>query len=64
MINKYGPECWVYASDIPHAHRLVDSPKHVLNRPDVPEEAKDKILWHGTAKLYELDLAAAKTVAA
>lgn len=56
MINKYGTDCWVYASDIPHAHRLVDSPKHVLNRSDVPESAKEKILWHGTAKLYGFDL--------
>jgi predicted TIM-barrel fold metal-dependent hydrolase len=58
MVNKYGTDCWVYASDIPHAHRIPDSPKHVLGRADLPESAKEKILWHGTAKLYGLDLPA------
>ncbi len=56
MINKYGTDCWVYASDIPHAHRIPDSARYVLNRSDLPEDAKNKILWHGTAKLYGLDL--------
>ncbi|MFT5499462.1 MAG: putative TIM-barrel fold metal-dependent hydrolase, partial [Kiritimatiellia bacterium] len=58
MVNKYGTDCWVYASDIPHAHRNPDSPKHVLNRADLPEFVKEKILWHGTAKLYGFDLPA------
>ena len=64
MVNKYGTDCWVYASDIPHAHRKVDSPKFVLNRDDLPESAKEKILWHGTAKLYGLDLPAINKVSA
>ncbi|MFM1815978.1 MAG: hypothetical protein RLZ98_2673 [Pseudomonadota bacterium] len=58
MVDKYGPDCWVYASDIPHAHRKPDSARYVLNRPDLSDEAKKKILWHGTAKLYGFDLPA------
>ena len=56
MVDKYGVDCWVYASDIPHAHRKPDSAKYVLNRSDLTEEAKKKILWHGTAKLYDLEM--------
>ena len=58
MVNKYGTDCWVYASDIPHAHRKPDSPKIILNRTDLPQSAKEKILRHGTAKLYGLNLPA------
>ena len=64
MVNKYGTDCWVYASDIPHAHRKPDSPKFVLNRTDLPDTAKEKILWHGTARLYGLDLPEGKNAAA
>ena len=58
MVEKYGTDCWVYASDIPHAHRIPDSPKQVLNRDDLPEAVKEKILWNGTAKLYGLEVPA------
>ena len=64
MVNKYGTDCWVYASDIPHAHRKPDSPKFILNRTDLPDTAKEKILWHGTARLYGLDLPDSKNAAA
>ena len=64
MVNKYGTDCWVYASDIPHAHRKPDSPKFVLNRTDLSDTAKEKILWHGTARLYGLDLPESKNAAA
>ena len=55
MIEKYGTDCWVYASDIPHAHRKPDSPSYILNRPDLPDAAKQRILWEGTARLYGFD---------
>ena len=54
MVDKYGTDCWVYASDIPHAHRKPDSAKHVLERADLSQAAKDRILWEGTARLYGL----------
>jgi predicted TIM-barrel fold metal-dependent hydrolase len=55
MVEKYGTDCWVYASDIPHAHRKPDSPRYVLNRPDLPDAVKQRILWEGTSKLYGFD---------
>ena len=55
MVDKYGTDCWVYASDIPHAHRRLDAPKYVLGRADLSDDAKARILWEGTARLYGLD---------
>jgi predicted TIM-barrel fold metal-dependent hydrolase len=55
MVDKYGTDCWVYASDIPHAHRKPDSPQYILNRPDLPDSAKERILWEGTSRLYGFD---------
>ena len=55
MVDKYGTDCWVYASDIPHAHRKPDSAKHILNRADLSDAAKQRILWEGTARLYGLE---------
>jgi predicted TIM-barrel fold metal-dependent hydrolase len=64
MVDKYGTDCWVYASDIPHAHRKPDSAKHILNRADLSERAKKRILWEGTARLYGLESPIRETVAA
>jgi len=55
MVKKYGTDCWTYASDIPHAHRKPDSARYVLNRPDLSDAAKRRILWEGTARLYGFD---------
>ena len=55
MVDKYGTDCWVYASDIPHAHRKPDSARYVLDRPDLPDAVKQRILWEGTARLYGFD---------
>ena len=54
MVGKYGTDCWVYASDIPHAHRIPDSPKFLMNRTDLTQEQKDRIIWKGTTELYGL----------
>jgi hypothetical protein len=55
MAEKYGVECWTYASDIPHAHRKTFSARYILNRPDLSDEVKSRILWEGTARLYGFD---------
>jgi predicted TIM-barrel fold metal-dependent hydrolase len=55
MVKKYGVACWTYASDIPHAHRKPFSARYILNRDDLPDDAKQRILWEGTAKLYGFD---------
>ena len=52
MVGKYGTDCWVYASDIPHAHRIPHAARYVLDREDLPDAAKERILWRGTAGLY------------
>ena len=54
MVNKYGTDCWVYASDIPHAHRLPDSPAYLMNREDLDKATKHRILFEGTSRLYGL----------
>ncbi len=54
MVGKYGTDCWVYASDIPHAHRIPDSPNFLMNRTDLTQEQKDRIIWKGTTELYGL----------
>ena len=54
MVNKYGTDCWVYASDIPHAHRVPESPKYIFNRADLTDEQKSRIVWKGTSELYGL----------
>ncbi|MYA51161.1 MAG: amidohydrolase family protein [Chloroflexi bacterium] len=58
MVNKYGTDCWVYASDIPHAHRVPDSPRYISDRPDLSDEQKSRILWKGTTELYSLPVPA------
>ena len=55
MVKKYGTDCWVYASDIPHGHRKVNSPRIVLDRSDLSEPIKQHILREGTVRLYDLD---------
>ena len=54
MIGKYGTDCWVYASDIPHAHRVPESPKYIMSRDDLTHEQKSRILWKGASELYGL----------
>ncbi len=58
MVNKYGTDCWVYASDIPHAHRVPDSPKFIMDRTDLTEQQKHRILFEGSVRLYGLDVPA------
>ena len=54
MVSRYGTDCWMYAADLPHAHRKPDAVRYLLDRPDLPEAAKKRILWEGTSRLYGL----------
>ena len=56
MVDKYGPDCWLYASDIPHAHRRLNSPVRLQERTDLSEEAKRQLLVDNTASFYGLPL--------
>ena len=64
MVEHYGVECFTYASDIPHAHRKPFSAQYILNRPDLPEAVKPRILWEGTARLYGFEAPVGKGAAA
>ncbi len=54
MGGKYGPDCWLYASDIPHAHRRLDAPRTLQQRTDLSEEVKRKLMVDNTALFYGL----------
>jgi predicted TIM-barrel fold metal-dependent hydrolase len=56
VIDRWGADCWVYASDIPHGHRILDSPGYLMGRTDVPEDAKQKLLRDNVAKFYGLTI--------
>jgi len=56
VIDRWGADCWVYASDIPHGHRILDSPSFLMGRADVPEDAKMKLLKDNTARFYGLEV--------
>jgi predicted TIM-barrel fold metal-dependent hydrolase len=56
MVNKYGVDCWTYASDIPHAHRKPDAANMLLSRKDMPEGVAARMLVEGTARLYGFDI--------
>lgn len=55
VVQRWGPDPWLYASDIPHAHRILDSTGHLLARTDVGEDAKRKLLVDNTARFYGLE---------
>jgi predicted TIM-barrel fold metal-dependent hydrolase len=54
MVREYGPECLLYASDIPHSDRHLNSVDHLLGREDLSAEAKRKLLVENTARYYRL----------
>lgn len=58
VVQRWGPDPWLYASDIPHAHRILDSTGHLLGRTDLDEEAKRKLLVDNTARFYGLPVPA------
>ena len=54
-VEEFGDECWLYGSDIPHADRLVDSVSVFLDRTDIGEDTKRKLLVDNVARFYGLD---------
>lgn len=56
VLERWGHDPWVYASDIPHGHRIVDAPKQLMARTDVPEAAKSKILRDNIGRFYNLEV--------
>jgi predicted TIM-barrel fold metal-dependent hydrolase len=52
VISEYGDDWLMYASDIPHAHRMVDSAGYFQQRDDLTEETRRKLLIDNAAKFY------------
>ena len=53
-VERWGPHAWLFASDIPHAHRVLDATGHLLEREDLSDEAKQAVLVDNTARFYGL----------
>jgi predicted TIM-barrel fold metal-dependent hydrolase len=56
VLEEFGDECWLYASDIPHRDRLFDNSHVLQERTDIGEETKRKLLIDNTARFYGLDV--------
>jgi len=54
VINEYGEDFLIFASDIPHGHRLVNPVGQLEARSDISETAKRKITIDNVAKFYGL----------
>ena len=55
VVDRYGADCLLYASDIPHVHRVLDSVDVLEQRPDLSVKVKRKLLVDNTARFYGLD---------
>lgn len=56
VVQRWGPDCWVYASDIPHGHRIVDAPSQFIARNDLADDVKRKLLVDNTARFYGMQI--------
>ncbi len=59
-IEEYGADCWLFGSDIPHYDRLKCAAGAFLERQDVSEQHKRKLLFENTARFYKWPLESPK----
>lgn len=52
VINLIGEDHILYASDVPHSDRMIDSVTYLRNRTDISDGAKQKILSGNPARYY------------
>ncbi len=52
VIERFGEDLLVFASDIPHGDREYDAVNELRRRPDVSERARDKILADNARRFY------------
>jgi predicted TIM-barrel fold metal-dependent hydrolase len=52
VIRDIGEDCILYASDLPHAHRVFSAVKLFRDRSDIPESTKEKILGKNGERLF------------
>jgi len=53
VAEDIGEDCIVYASDLPHAHRVFNAVELFHQRSDVPAKLKEKILGVNGQRFYE-----------
>jgi len=56
VVQRWGPDIWLYASDIPHAHRILNATAHIAARADLSEEVRRKLLVDNTARFYGMPI--------
>jgi predicted TIM-barrel fold metal-dependent hydrolase len=56
VISRWGPDIWLYASDIPHAHRILDATSHISGREDLSTDQKRRLLVDNTARFYAMPI--------
>lgn len=57
LIEEYGEDCWLYASDIPHGHRMYKAGDYLWDhRTDLSQDIKRKLLVDNTARFYGLQV--------
>jgi predicted TIM-barrel fold metal-dependent hydrolase len=54
FVERYGADPLLYATDIPHVHRINDSVELLEQRKDLSAETKRKLLVDNTARFYGL----------
>ncbi|MDE2838101.1 MAG: amidohydrolase family protein [Chloroflexota bacterium] len=55
FVDRYGPDCLLFASDIPHVHRVLDAVNVLEERSDLNGEVKQKLLVDNTARFYGIE---------
>lgn len=53
VVRDIGNDCILYASDLPHAHRVFDAVKLFRDRADIPESTKAKILGKNGERFFQ-----------
>lgn len=52
VVRDIGDDCILYASDIPHSHRVLDAVRLFRNRTELTESTKEKILGKNGERFY------------
>ena len=52
IVELYGDDCWLHASDIPHQHRMFRAGDFFLERSGLSQQTKRKLLVDNTARFY------------
>ena len=64
IVEEFGDDFLIFASDIPHGHRVANPQGKLMARTDLSEETKRKILVDNTARFYGLPVPEPELVAA